>query len=124
MTPNHTNPVLPPPDGLDRLLSDFYRHEMPRPWPGPPAATAEPSAAVRRRADSGRRSRYTIAASVALLLGLGAYLSSVTPNGPATQGSGAGRLDPTKTSANGQDLIKNANPKPGVEHPMGVPNMP
>ena len=122
MTPNHTNPVPPPAAGLDRLLSDFFQNELPRPWPRPPAATAEPSSLARGRADVGNRSRYTLAASVALLLGLGVYLSSGTP--AESQSPKAAALDTGKAASDGGNLLKGANPMHGGEHPMGVPNMP
>jgi hypothetical protein len=66
------------PDALDRLLSDFFKAQMPRPWPAAPAAVvSEPAAAVSATApyrpaagrDSGTKSRYTLAASAVLLLG-------------------------------------------------------
>ena len=125
MTPNHTTPVLPPPDGLDRLLADFYRNEMPHPWPGPPAAIAEPAGPARERTDAGRRSRYTLAASVALLLGFGVYLSSATPGGPAPHaGGGPNPIKVEDAKANGKNLLDNANPMPRGDHPMTVPDMP
>jgi hypothetical protein len=58
-----------PRDDLDGLLYDFYRAEMPNPWPGlkPPAARdLVPFQPARRW--PGQRSRWVLAASVILLL--------------------------------------------------------
>ena len=87
----NTLPTTPEtPDELDRLFSDFFKGQLKRPWPGAPttsaAAQAEPSElAAARAADAPRnlpssapqakgrngavRARFTLAASVALLLG-------------------------------------------------------
>jgi hypothetical protein len=119
MTPNHATPV-PAPDGLDRLLTDFFTRELPRPWPGPPAAAVP---ADRRRSDAGPRSRYALAASVAALLGLGVYLSSAVPGGRPTPGAGQPGLL-KEADAQGDKLLKHANPRPVNDPPMGIPNMP
>ncbi|MFO0796558.1 MAG: hypothetical protein U0804_03715 [Gemmataceae bacterium] len=66
----------PPTDGLDAALSDFFRSEMPKPWPAAPALATVPA-----RRDPGRRARLTLAASVALLAG-GCWLLSAG-GGPA-----------------------------------------
>jgi anti-sigma factor RsiW len=58
------------PDELDRLLRDFFRAELPEPWPAwaPPEAQADrPKPAGRPRWPAVRR-RLVLAASVALLL--------------------------------------------------------
>jgi len=117
-----TNPTSPvsghPPDGYDRLFSDFFKNEMPHPWPGPRAvAVAEPA---RGRADAGNRSRYTLAASVAVLLGLGVYLSSGSP-AVHPNGGQPGLKDAT---ADGKHLLENANPKAVEHNPMTIPEMP
>ena len=67
------------PDAVDKVLSDFFKSKVPQQWSGPPVA-AEPSALTATRtapavADHGARARYTLAASVALLLGAFWYLS-------------------------------------------------
>lgn len=82
-------------DNLDRALSDFFKSKLKQPWPAAPATamripTSEPSAlvvtrnaaanaaieaprnqptAARTPGDSGNKSRYTLAVSVAVLLG-------------------------------------------------------
>jgi hypothetical protein len=76
-------------DDLDRLLSDFYRSELPNPWPVPPVAgvrteflplTAPPL--IRRW--SAVRSRFALAASVALLLAGSWFLSGKFEDVPAS----------------------------------------
>ena len=67
-----------PPDRIDDLLSGFYKSKLPSPWPAAPAF-AEP--AKPRMAAPSNRARYTLAASVALLLGTCWYLSNGLPTG-------------------------------------------
>jgi len=62
---------------LDAALTDFFRHELPKPWPAAPALAAP--AALHR--DPGRRPRLTLAASVAALAGACWLLSN--GGGPA-----------------------------------------
>ena len=89
-------------DGVDRLLSDFFKSEIPHPWPTAPVpdgSLAEPSSLhvkpePRRTADPGRRPRLTLAVSVALLLGTLWFMSAGSTPGPrplpaARPGSGA-----------------------------------
>lgn len=79
-----------PVEGIDRLLSDFFKSQMIHPWPAAPeVAASEPSVLMATRTvtadaprnqplanrDTGRRARYTLAASVALLLGTGWFLT-------------------------------------------------
>ncbi|QDU18748.1 hypothetical protein [Urbifossiella limnaea] len=68
----------PPTDGLDAALSDFFRSEMPKPWPAAPALATVPT-----RRDPGRRARLTLAASVALLAAGCWLLSGGGGGGPA-----------------------------------------
>ena len=90
-----------PGDDLDRLLSAFYKAELPEPWPhmrAPESETpatlplAAPAVAVARRTETPRRmasigrSRFALAASVALLLGGCWYLSDRLGNGPTAAG--------------------------------------
>ena len=72
-------------DPLDGLLSDFFKAQLKKPWPAAPAtppmstpsAAAAPSSAPTQtpqnqpaaRRDSSANARYTLVASVALLLG-------------------------------------------------------
>jgi hypothetical protein len=88
---------------IDRHLAAFFKAELPEPWPGPPepAAASEPSMLVAERAaaengaspvhrDHVRKSRYTLAAAVALLLGASWILTSGLPSStrPANGGRG------------------------------------
>jgi len=95
-------------ESLDAMFSDFFKAKMPKQWPAAPATPAfrsEPSSLAAARAaqppveaprnepvttsrDTGSKSRYTLAASVALLLGTCWTLSNgfqpgarSTPNG-------------------------------------------
>src|SRR5262249_36279363 len=82
-----------PVDDLDRLLSEFFKGQLKRPRPAAPVvmtAATEPSVLAATRGpeleaprnqptanrDPGSRARYTLAASVALLLGTGWFLSN------------------------------------------------
>jgi len=67
-------------DDLDRLLSDFFRSELPNPWPAPPISddlTESLPLSARKpiRRGPALRSRFALAASVALLLAGGWLLS-------------------------------------------------
>jgi hypothetical protein len=97
-------PVVPgragrTPDDLDGLLRDFFEAEQPAPWPGlEPPAVRQPAKAPRwQRA----RSRLTLAASVALLLGGGLGLAALGPGADpqprSPQGAPVGSTErPTK----------------------------
>ncbi len=77
---------------LDQLLSDFFKSQLKQPWPKAPVpvahATVEPSELVATRTtesprnapakfrDNTARARFTLAASVALLLGTGWLLTN------------------------------------------------
>jgi hypothetical protein len=66
------NQNTPTDDQLDGLLSDFFKSEMKQPWPAAPATAPLSAPAARQQPtarDESRASRYTLAASVALLLG-------------------------------------------------------
>jgi hypothetical protein len=130
-------------DSLDRVLSDFFKAQMKNPWPAVPATiVSEPSVLVAARnasadaprnqpsatsppaaRDSGSKARYTLAASVALLLGTCWYLSngfqpterprtgpSNTPSGPGlfekgTAGNPAALEELRKDNATGGNGI-------------------
>ena len=60
-----------PPDGLDRLLGDYFKDQLPKRWPAPPR-TGSIRPANRRAepvTDTLSPSRWALAASVVLLLG-------------------------------------------------------
>ena len=73
-----------PPEDLDRLLSAFFRGEMPSPLPRLKAPTVP---VVARRAGILPTSRVALAASVAALLAGGWYLSTRLPALPGPAGS-------------------------------------
>ncbi len=88
-----------PDDNMDRLLTDFFKAQLKTPWPTAPdtapvceprpAATASAQEPQTRRPaknrDPGEKARYTLAASVAMLLGTCWYLSNGFP--PAERGA-------------------------------------
>jgi hypothetical protein len=83
------NVVEPPPmqpgDDLDRLLRTFLQSQLPKPWPRPRLHSAVSS--CQRRPANGRnlmRSRWTLAASVALLLFGSWLLPNRFPSNPKT----------------------------------------
>ena len=101
------------PDQLDELLSDFFKSKLPHPWPDAPAVdeprglspwSVENSTGINpvaRRSsptDHGRRARYTLAASVALLLGTCWLLTS---------GSQPADRPAAKPGTGGVDVLRN-----------------
>lgn len=91
-TPTHDVRTGPGED-LDRLLSEFFQSQLRHPWPPAPAVRpSEPSTLAARSTpgvarDSGGRARYTLAASVALLLGACWVLSNGFQPGDPSGGS-------------------------------------
>ena len=83
------------PDGLDRLLGDFFKSRMKQPWPAAPIPLqSEPSTLVAVRntppakvGDHTTRARLTIGVAVALMLGLGWVLSGDHPLTSRTTGT-------------------------------------
>lgn len=109
MNPTH-NPTTP--DDLDRMLAAYFTRELPHPWPTCPSVgepvmvQAVPSSRVpAHQADSLSRSRLTLAASVAALLGLGLFVSSDVRQQPTarkvTPDSATAPIDLSKTTADG-----------------------
>ncbi len=119
---NATTQPAANPDELDRLFSDFFKSQLKRPWPNAPipvaAAPAEPSGLVAGRTgetprnrpspatrDNTARARFTLAASVALMLGTCWYLSNGFEPGAR---SGAPAANPALPSMlNGADADGN-----------------
>jgi len=72
------------PDDLDRVLTAYFRSEVPSPWPGlANPGTTQPAAVVRSHRLS--QSRLTLAASILALL-LGSWLLTGQRLGPANPG--------------------------------------
>ena len=81
---------------LDGLLSDFFRSELPKVWPGPPTSDEQPKTiplAARKPFSrwSAVRSRLALAASIALLLAGGWFLSGKFED---VSGSGSSYTEP------------------------------
>jgi hypothetical protein len=145
MTPNSSTgePRSEPLEGIDRLLTDYFKAQLKRPWPAAPRVpSAEPLSIGAERVsvavtlpnrtsgrDGNSRARYTLAASVALLLGTCWYFSSGFQP--------ANRIDPANSSRDGmlgeagaskpaalEELRKNSaikSEKPLSRPPMELP---
>ena len=101
MTTTTPQPNLPG-DDLDRLLTAYFQAEMPAKWPAPPSA--DERSGVRRPVlsaaptDPTSRSRWALAASVAILIGGCWYLSGLATDGRPKKGLGLddGQATPPK----------------------------
>jgi len=82
MTTNAPQPNVPG-DEVDRLLAGYFRAELPAKWPAAPRPWADPARPQNRApsADPASKSRWALAASVALLIGSCWYLSGAATNG-------------------------------------------
>ena len=92
--PPLTSPWRGRPGDLDGLLSEFFRSELPRQWTAPELPDEQPTLPLPRRQPVRRsawRSRFALAASVALLLGGAALLSGKFKeiSAPATHSFGS-----------------------------------
>ncbi len=74
--------LTPSGDEVDRLVTAYFRAEMPAKWPAAPRPWAEPARSANPPArDPATRSRWALAASVALLIGSCLYLSGQATDG-------------------------------------------
>ncbi len=120
-------------DTIDALLSDYFKTEMPKPWPAAPvvefaqpqllnAAPTLHSVGATVATDTNARARYTLAASIALLLGSCWVLSNGFDSGPrATRVNvpSVGTVDMNSTGAADPAVGKELR-KTGAENgPMG-----
>src|SRR4051794_13396327 len=104
----------PSPDGLDRLLGDFFKSQMKQPWPpAPTPVQSEPSSLIAARTtpplnvgDHGTRARWTLGVAVALLLATCWVLSSDRQPTARTPGS--------KPANNGTFNLDNGSAGPTV----------
>ncbi len=156
MTPH---PAAPDELELDRLFSDFFKSQLKRPWPNAPfplgggaqgtgtqgaVAPAEPSELAATRSldtprnqptpanrDNTANARFTLAASVALLLGTCWYLSNGLPPGerpafgpktprvPLLQDGGASGTDHAPLQKMQEDKAKGNDGKGGTKIDLG-----
>jgi len=111
------NAIDQKPNDVDRLLSGFFKSEMPDPFPTFRNASVMPLAASRNSHEQGRaasnRSRFALAASVAILLGGCWYLSGQI--GPRSDRPNLGSNG--DATANMPKELKNAN-KDANKKPM------
>ena len=144
---NTTPPHTEAPDELDRLFSEFFKAQVKHPWPNAPVPAAsnasakptEPSELVAARTaeaprnapaparrDNSARARFTLAASVALMLGTCWYLSNgfapgarpaVAPNQGGVPGMPPGGANDTGVLPEVQKIkaIENGPPKMDVD---------
>ncbi len=108
-------PPLQPGDDLDRLLRRYLRSQLPHPWPPPPSTVTS----CQRQQANGRnlmRSRWALAASVALLV-VGSWLlpSRFTPDARPEHGPGGPMIsdNPRDIPKHQKHQIENKN-KPGL----------
>ncbi len=77
---NHQPRLTDDPDDLDRAFAAYFKKQVPTPWPAvrtdPTASASNLHAPATRSMTGNTRSRVTLAASVAALVGLGLYVSS------------------------------------------------
>jgi hypothetical protein len=105
----NTNPNTPtrPEDGIDRTVGAYFRSEMPNPWPAAPRPWAEKATLSTPATHSASRSRWALAASVAILVGGCWYLSGHLTDGrkrPDTNFNGTADLKHAKDA--GKNLPK------------------
>lgn len=90
------NSGRPPEDDLDGLLRDFFKAEMPKPWPAFTAPAPSNSVTPLRRNKTARltlwRSRLALAAAILLLIAGTLFLSGrpASKDSPAPAGPGIG----------------------------------
>jgi hypothetical protein len=117
-----------PADDLDRLLHNFFRAEMPEPWPAwsPPQAKPErPNVAARLRGPALRR-RLVLAASVAVLLVGYLMLARAFPGSsdrsPAQVGAEHIGSRPNVPKAGIRELLPDKGLQHGQPQTVPVPN--
>ncbi len=98
MNANQSSPNSPVSfDHADRLFGDFFKAQVPAKWSAPKPWATKAQPANRLASDPATRSRWALAASVALLVGGCWYLSGNLGNGKAKSGIGleGGTADPS-----------------------------
>lgn len=120
-------PPLKPSDELDALLRAYFEREMPKPWPSP-RVSLDRVVPLRRPTTNRRslnRSRWTLAASVALLL-LGSLLlpSRFTPDAkPEPVLDAPGTADRPILPKRHESKPNESKPEVPVEDGDQLPNM-
>jgi hypothetical protein len=121
-------------DPLDGLLSDFFKAQLKKPWPAAPATppTSTPSAAAAptaapaqtprnqpaARRDSSANARYTLVASVALLLGTCWAMSNGFQPAKLNVPSGSNVVDPS--GASDPDALKELRKSNAIRGEKGI----
>lgn len=121
------------PEAIDRLLGSYFKAQLKHPWPTAPVLHQEPSILathpITRITHHSSRPRRTLAASVAVFVGLCWYFSHgsnpATPGGPSPSGNTAGPMilpNSTAGSSSGDilDEMKEIKAKqPPIVDPFG-----
>ena len=102
------NPMPLPNEPVDELLSDYFKSAMPKPWPAAPRL-AEPSQVAAARTEPGRRARFTLAASVAIMVGACWYFASA-PQPAARTRPGAEPMLPDGSATTPKEFKRPAPP--------------
>jgi hypothetical protein len=97
---------------VDRLLGDYFKAQLPAHWP-PAPRTDRARPANRQTTDPAARSRWALAASVAVLVGGCWFLSSALDNGNARKGVSL-ETGSANSKANSDQLKPKAEPKVGM----------
>jgi hypothetical protein len=112
MTDRNYTPLLlhrsgQPPEEVDRLLRDFFREEMPRPWPKMARPEERPARPTPARPDRwpGLRRQLGVAASVGLVL-VG-YLA-LARSFPGTVATPSPAINPQTQTGSNKDLVPKA----------------
>jgi hypothetical protein len=110
-----------PPHPLDGSLKQYFRSQVPSPWPACRALDAgpRPVPSTLRAKSNGTSGRAILALAAALLLGLGVFLSSGWPNN-ATPGPQTNPDSLHNVTADGTNLL----PPPKKVGPVGDGDLP
>ncbi len=109
-------------DPIDGVLSAYYRAEMPNKWPAAPRPWADLAhTKLEQTASPSARSRWALAASVAMLLGGCWYLSGQMTDGHPKQSLGLedGTASPPEIIQKNKGTF---HPAPRRKHPESIPD--
>jgi hypothetical protein len=130
---SQTSPINDSNDALDGLLSSFFKVQMKKPWPAAPATppmsmpasianaatTGSPRNQPAAQRDPGSKSRFTLVASVAILLGTCWYLSNDFQPG-SRPGSSGPSIPMNKISAGDPDVLKELHKDKAISGEKGI----